>query len=292
MENINICLCFDNNYLEKAINLIKSILLNTKYDKKFIKFYILVSKNESILIKNKLTSIFTNIYFNIKEFIPSNRLVSLINKMDKISKVRYAHKKYKGHPYCNYLNYARYYLPEYFPKLDKIIYLDTDMLCLNRIEDLYLNIKFNQVPIETTSPKYKYFAAVPYTTWGNRYGDLRNVYPKLDKNIQEEDIIFNAGLYITLLNKWQENNITFELEKNFEENLNFKKTLLGGSQPPINMVFHNKFIIISKEWNVSKIKIKRLQKNSELLKQIKIIHVKGNGNYNNILRILQEKGCI
>ena len=46
---INICLCFDKKYRQKAINLIKSILKFSKVKNK-IKFFILVDKDEKISI--------------------------------------------------------------------------------------------------------------------------------------------------------------------------------------------------------------------------------------------------
>ena len=63
---INICICFDNNYFNLGIKLIKSIL-NTTNNKNQLKFNILVDKNEINKLKETLILIDSNLNFNIKE---------------------------------------------------------------------------------------------------------------------------------------------------------------------------------------------------------------------------------
>ena len=108
-ENINICLCFDKKYREKAINLIKSILKSTKIPEKIV-FNILVDKDE----KNDFIQSVSDIKFNyvVREFIIPERLQELINKLsDKlqtydIKKSRFREKRVKQtfYIYTNYIN--------------------------------------------------------------------------------------------------------------------------------------------------------------------------------------------
>ena len=145
---INICICFDNNYFNLGIKLIKSIL-NTTNNKNQLKFNILVDKNEINKLKETLILIDSNLNFNIKEFIPSLKLINLINKQ----KERYEennNKVKRKHPFYNYLNYARFYIHEYFQDLDKIIFLDADIIFKKPIENIYNSVKFDKF----------YFAAV------------------------------------------------------------------------------------------------------------------------------------
>jgi len=49
---------------------------------------------------------------------------------------------------------------------------------------------------------------------------------------------FNAGVYITLLSKWKENNIINKLEEWIEYNNCWEHFIFsGGTQAPLNLVF-------------------------------------------------------
>ena len=230
---IDICICFDNNYYDMGINLIKSIL-NTTNSKNELKFNMLVGKNEFEKLDEEFKINFKNIKYEIKEFIPSNKLIQLIEKQ----KERYELKNNKvknPHPYYNYLNYARFYLNEYFPNLDKIIFLDADIIFHKPIENIFNNTKLDN----------NYFGAVSTKAIFNKWAGNLN-YPGLP-NFNLQDNQFNAGLYITKLSKWKENKIIEKLEdlihKNntwIDENGKIKFIFRTGTQPPLNIIFYNK----------------------------------------------------
>ena len=75
-------------------------------------------------------------------------------------------------------------------------------------------------------------------------------YPNLPK-FNLEDHEFNAGLFITLLSKWKENDITAKLENLIEKNnnwyINNKITFIykTGTQPPLNLLFYKNIEIIN-----------------------------------------------
>ena len=234
---INICICFDNNYFNLGIKLIKSIL-NTTNNKNQLKFNILVDKNEFEKLDEEFKINFKNIKYEIKEFIPSNKLIQLIEKQ----KERYELKNNKvknPHPYYNYLNYARFYLNEYFPNLDKIIFLDADIIFHKPIENIFNNTKLDN----------NYFGAVSTKAIFNKWAGNLN-YPGLP-NFNLQDNQFNAGLFITLLSKWKENDITAKLENLIEKNnnwyINNKITFIykTGTQPPLNLLFYKNIEIIN-----------------------------------------------
>jgi len=230
---LEICICFDDYYYKIGINLIKSIISTTK-NKDKLKFNILVDKDEFNKLNNEFITNFKDINYQIKEFIPSNKLINLIEKQ----KERYEAKNNKvkrPHPFYNYLNYARYYILEFFPELDKIIFLDADIIFNKPIEILYNNTKLD---------KY-YFAAISTKAIFNKWNGCLD-YPGLPE-INLKDKQFNAGVYITLLSKWKENNIINELESLIEKNNNWfsddnkiKFIFRTGTQPPLNLVFYNK----------------------------------------------------
>ena len=234
MININICICFDNNYFNLALNLIKSILDTTKYNKNLLYFYILVDNGESRKIINELNKM--NINYKVKEFNPSEKLMSLIHTQKK--KYEVYHKKLISKIYYNYLNYARYYLSDYFPELDKIIFLDADIEFKDGIEKLYFEPFLN---------KY-YFAAIKNGVnfkkkYANKYQHPH--LPKFkyySKRNKYNTMTFNAGVYITLLSKWKENNIINKLEEWIEHNNYWEHFIFsGGTQAPLNLVYCDNF---------------------------------------------------
>lgn len=230
MEEINVCICFDNNYYNLGINLIRSIINTTKYNLNKLTFYILVDLNESKKLTEELKNY--NIKFNIKEFKPSLKLKNLIEQQ----KIRYELKNNKvknPHPFYNYLNYARFYLLEYFPDLDKVIFLDADIKFNKPIEKLYFSAKLTDY----------YFAAINTKAKFSKWNGTLD-YPGLP-DIKKEDNQFNAGVYITLLSKWKENKIIEKLEDLMKKNNELvvdgkiKFIYRTGTQPPLNLVFYN-----------------------------------------------------
>ena len=236
MININICICFDNNYFTYGINLIKSILDTTRYNKSLLYFYILVDNGESNKIINELNNMDINfkekLNFKVKEFNPSEKLMSLIYYQKK--KYEVYHKKLINKIYYNYLNYARYYISDYFPELDRVIFIDADIEFKSGIENIYF---------EPFLDKY-YFAAIENgINFKKKYAN-KNSHPNLPKfkYYSKRNIIntmtFNAGIYITLLSKWKEYNIIRELEDWIEINNYWDKYIFsGGTQAPLNIVF-------------------------------------------------------
>jgi len=228
---IDICICFDNNYYDMGINLINSII-NTTNSKNELKFNILVGKDEINKLENEFKINFKNIKYNIKEFIPSDKLIKLLDKQKERYEIK-NNKVKKPHPFYNYLNYARFYLNDYFPELDKIIFLDADIIFHKPIEYIFNNTKLD----------IYYFGAINTKAIFNKWPGNLN-YPGFPQfNLQDKQ--FNAGLYITKLSKWKENKITEKLEELINKNNNWiddnGKILFiyrTGTQPPLNILFY------------------------------------------------------
>ena len=75
---------------------------------------------------------------------------------------------------------------------------------------------------------------------------------RLSNKIKNDDLAFNAGLFVTSLNYWKKHNILNKLKKIIElryENYNLYRF---GTQPPLNIVFYKKILDIQdKGWMVS-----------------------------------------
>ena len=96
---------------------------------------------------------------------------------------------------------------------------------------------------------------------------------KLIKNfIKKDNFIFNAGVYLTELNKWDKYGIIDKIENYIKLNYSNKERLFySGTQPPLNLVFYD-YIILDKIWNYIP---KKKEIPGEVIKKNKIIHFKG-----------------
>jgi lipopolysaccharide biosynthesis glycosyltransferase len=167
----------------------------------------------------------------------------------------------------NVLNYARFYLHQALPDLDKIIYLDADVIVQGNIAELWSIAKLDQ----------KIIACVPsgigsYDYIGTFY---RNTAPLA--HLDEHERFFNAGVYVTRLRAWEERGILPQIERWMILHKNDPKGLFElGTQPLLNLVFYRDYEYLPPEWNVigpGDHGPAPLDKN--LLETAKILHWKG-----------------
>lgn len=117
---INIAMATDNNYAYPTIVSMTSILENKKHNTK-IDFYIMLSGDFNEDIKTKIMSLQDKY---------SNCRITLVDMKDK----------FKGLHTSAHITTAAYYrlsLASLFPNLDKILYLDTDILVIKDLSELY-----------------------------------------------------------------------------------------------------------------------------------------------------------
>lgn len=178
------------------------------------------------------------------------------------------YQQYINPPQKTYLYYVRCLAPRIFPNLDKILYLDTDVVAINvGIEQLW-----------DTKVDTKYVAAV--TDIEIQYNDLYQM-----KNVGKTDNYFNSGVMLLNLKRMRENDIDTKLE---EYLLNWPKELkcVLYDQALLNYVFGNEVKIISSKWNNSILSLvykdERAYQNyygtQNLIKKIEdavLIHMKG-----------------
>ena len=122
VKTINICLSCDDNYTKYAGVVIASILANSN-DNDNLMFYILdggISKEKKQQISS-LTSI-KNCQIN---FVPIDE-----NMFSDYAKV-------KTHKYISIATYYRLKAPSLLPNVDKIIYLDCDVVVNTSLKELY-----------------------------------------------------------------------------------------------------------------------------------------------------------
>jgi len=119
---MNIYSSVDGKNIDKIIILFNSVYLNTK--NKNLKFYLLIDKFPDSMpnIPSYLKDLLT-----IKEINFNNKWKKLLEEFNK--------HFYKSAGWCkNIMNFARFVFFEVFPEVDRVIYLDWDMIVL---EDIY-----------------------------------------------------------------------------------------------------------------------------------------------------------
>jgi len=143
----------------------------------------------------------------------------------------------------NIVNYYRFLLGDTLPHLEKVIYLDPDMVVLKPICNLW------EIPLDGFTVAAVQFRNTRYCNIGESIETMLNfqdseVSEKYDRN----EPFFNAGVLVVDLVKWRELRITKRLLQILE--LNQERPLYWlGSQPPLNMVFYRNYKKLPIFWN-------------------------------------------
>lgn len=212
MYNIPIFLSADNNYAPFIATTIASICDNTK---SFCNFYIL---DGGISEENKekiceLKQQFNN--FSIEFF--------------KIDTDKYF-KNFITESYITMAAYYRLIIADLFPHLNKVLYLDVDIIAKGDISELY-----------KTDLGESVLGAV------RDQGDKQYI-AKLKKNIEMDDSsnYFNSGVLLINLKKWREQNIT---QKLFSIEKKYRGKLLCNDQDVLNKAFENNYKMLPQKFN-------------------------------------------
>jgi lipopolysaccharide biosynthesis glycosyltransferase len=206
---INICFASDNNYVQHLGATMASILKNAKADDD-LHFYILDGGILEINQK-KLHSLSSIKDFNMK-FIP-------VNNEDFAS--------------CsltdNYICIATYYrfmIARLITEIEKLIYLDCDMIVKTSLKELY----------ETDISDY----------WLAGVEDIGYNYHRVLLKRETKSFYINAGMLLINLKKWCEDDIEHKLFKFAHETT---EELVHNDQDVINMVLNAKIKPLDFKWN-------------------------------------------
>ncbi len=210
----NICFNADNNYTEQIGVAIASILKNSEKDEKF-NFFVL-DGGFSDKSKKEIQSL-----SSIKDF--------------KITYIKMNKEEFKNCPLLKDYNpdfkhfhvpisgYFRFKMGSIFSELDKILYLDCDLLVLGSLKELY----------NTDVGEY-YTAMVPDV-------ESENEAERLDL-----PVYCNAGVMLINLKKWRKDKIE---EKLFDYAQNNKEKILWQDQDVLNVVLKDGIKTLPRKWN-------------------------------------------
>jgi len=146
----------------------------------------------------------------------------------------------------NTLNFARYYLPYILPTLSVILYLDPDTVVhseIGELRDLYDHRSNLEVFFMASVSRSR-------NTPVSRYEFLLNCADEEVSSVvtNPETQYFNAGVYVTDLARWREQNVTQHLEYWMFQNTK-RELWRWGSQAPLAIVFYDHWEDIGLEWN-------------------------------------------
>ena len=216
MKEYNICLCADNNVVEYMSALIVSILRNSSQDEEFI-FHIITSciseENKNYL--NELKNIKN---FQLKYYNPIHR-----EKFEKL----YSEKTPQKWPVEVFFKLD---IPFILKDLDKVLYLDCDMIAVNNFKELF-DINMDNYTVAAAKDKL-----------------ISNSHLKKIK-LNKSNGYFNSGLLLINIKNFNTlfPNDTF-LEK-IDKYLNNIKIVEYPEQDIINIIFNNKIKPIDSKYN-------------------------------------------
>jgi lipopolysaccharide biosynthesis glycosyltransferase len=238
MATIPIVLSTNENYAPYCATTIASLLVNSKKETE-LNFYILAI-NLSKKTRNK--------FQELKKIKNCSIDFIIIDKND-----------FKHCPITRYFSietYFRFKLASLLPNIDKIIYLDSDMIISEDILDLF----------NTDIRNYHAGMILNSSTKGFFYSQL------LRLGLSSSSYYFNTGLILLNLNKWRSEKIE---QKLFEWTENNKKKIDLVDQDVLNVVLSGSIKKLPEKYNVQLSYYKNEKKLSELTENIHIIHYCG-----------------
>jgi len=219
-NRISIVTVCDNHFSVLLAALLKSLELN-HHSGELIDIFIvsdkISSKNKEYLNKSISTSSILLHWLDMQQVIPPRWTIPVDNSSFPLNV------------------YVRLFIPYFIPEhLDKILFLDADMIVLKDISDLWKTDMSNHI-IAGVVDKSK----VVSSTWGG----IPN-YKELGLDPQTK--YFNAGLQLINPKKWRDLNYTDQLMEIGRVN---KEHVKWGDQYYLNVAFANKWLELDARWN-------------------------------------------
>ncbi len=246
-EHIHICMACDDNYAMHCAVTIASVVENVSKNC-FLHFYVMSS---SLSLKNK------------------KRLEKSLSRAAGEADIRFVDVKKNMFSNCPVRSdfhltvetYFRLKMASFFSELDKILYLDSDVVVSGDISELW-NMNIDGA----------YLACVP-NLYSNRYKKIFSEYVQFDETFQ----YYNAGVMLVNLAKWREDSIESAF---FEYIQNYGDTLLYADQDVLNCVINRNIIYLEDIWNAQFLGYNTIPDNA------KVIHfISGSKPWNTYLNV-------
>lgn len=173
--------------------------------------------------------------------------------------------KYRNPKYLSMLNHLRFYLPQVYPKLDKILFLDDDIVVQKDVTGLWsvdLHGKVNGA-VETCGESFHRF---------DKYLNFSN--PHISRNFDPNACGWAYGMNIFDLKEWKKKDITGIYHK--WQNMNEDRVLWKlGTLPPGLITFYGLTHPLQKSWHVLGLGYNPSVDRSEI-ESASVVHYNGN----------------
>ncbi|KAK8325880.1 hypothetical protein V6Z12_A11G080600 [Gossypium hirsutum] len=173
--------------------------------------------------------------------------------------------------YISLLNHLRIYLPELFPDLDKVVFLDDDVVIQRDLSPLWeidLQGKVNGA-IETCKGEDEWVMSKYFKNYFNFS------HPLISKHLDPDECAWAYGMNIFDLRAWRKTNIRetyhFWLKENLKSNLTMWKL---GTLPPALIAFKGRVHPIDPSWHMLGLGYQS-KTNIENVKRAAVIHYNG-----------------
>nr|Q0WV13.1 RecName: Full=Probable galacturonosyltransferase 13 [Arabidopsis thaliana]ABO09884.1 At3g01040 [Arabidopsis thaliana]BAE99035.1 hypothetical protein [Arabidopsis thaliana] len=173
--------------------------------------------------------------------------------------------------YISLLNHLRIYLPELFPNLDKVVFLDDDIVIqkdLSPLWDIDLNGKVNGA-VETCRGEDVWVMSKRLRNYFNFS------HPLIAKHLDPEECAWAYGMNIFDLRTWRKTNIRETYHSWLKENLKSNLTMWKlGTLPPALIAFKGHVQPIDSSWHMLGLGYQS-KTNLENAKKAAVIHYNG-----------------
>ncbi|KAM7280154.1 hypothetical protein ACFE04_007288 [Oxalis oulophora] len=176
--------------------------------------------------------------------------------------------------YISLLNHLRIYLPELFPNLNKVVFLDDDIVIQKDLSPLFeidLNGKVNGA-VETCKGEDKWVMSKRFRIYFNFS------HPLIAKNLDPDECAWAYGMNIFDLKAWRKTNIREIYHSWLKENLKSNLTMWKlGTLPPALIAFKGYIHPIDPSWHMLGLGYQN-NTNIESVKKAAVIHYNGKQN--------------
>ncbi|XP_059640296.1 probable galacturonosyltransferase 13 [Cornus florida] len=173
--------------------------------------------------------------------------------------------------YISLLNHLRIYLPELFPELDKVVFLDDDVVVqrdLSPLWDIDLGGKVNGA-VETCKGEDAWVMSKRFSNYFNFS------HPLIAKNLDPEECAWAYGMNIFDLHAWRKKNIRDTYHAWLKENLKSNMTMWKlGTLPPALIAFKGHVRPIDPSWHMLGLGYQN-KTSIESVKKAAVIHYNG-----------------
>ncbi|MFS8011161.1 putative polygalacturonate 4-alpha-galacturonosyltransferase [Helianthus anomalus] len=179
---------------------------------------------------------------------------------------------YHGSPkYIPLLNHLRIYLPELFPNLDKVVFLDDDVVIQRDLSPLFeidLNGKVNGA-VETCKGEDSWVMSKRFRNYFNFS------HPRVSESLDPNECAWAYGMNVFDFHAWRKTNIRETYHAWLKENLRSNLTLWKlGTLPPALIAFRGHVQPIEPSWHMLGLGYQK-NTNIENVRKAAVIHYNG-----------------